>query len=114
MTHKKKQPTTPVAKAPAPKSGNGKPNDTPPDEGKGTPPDEGKAGPTKPPIPGPEVDKEKKERIKRAREVFKTHSVDKLYFTSDGQCFVEVSHARMNAQSIKSETVITVTRKEAE
>lgn len=74
--------------------------------------------PTKPPIL-PEEDekqgkksKEDKKRIDRAREVFETHSVDKLYFTTDGTCFLNGQHALMHAGSIKSETVITVTREE--
>jgi len=58
----------------------------------------------------------KKARRDRAREVFKTHneSVDKVYFTSDGQCFVNPQFARMNADAIGNEEVIAVTRKEVQ
>ena len=99
------------------------PEDTKPQEGDPAPtkppipedtkPQEGDPAPTKPPIPEEERRvKEKRARYERAREVFATHSVEEIYFTADNQCFVNPAHARMNATAIKSEEVITVTRKE--
>ena len=72
---------------------------------------------TKPPIPEKDVkSKDKKEcpRITRAREVFKSHTCDKVYFTVDGTCFVEPQYAHMHAANLKSDVVTIVTRKEAE
>lgn len=48
----------------------------------------------------------------RAAEVFKTHSVDTCYFTSDGTCFVEMQHAKMHAQSLGDGQVLPYKRKE--
>ena len=50
--------------------------------------------------------------IKRAKEVFASHNVDKIYFTSDGTAFIEPQYARLHAPSLKDEKVITVKRQE--
>ena len=51
-------------------------------------------------------------RMKRAKEVFASHNVDELYFTSDGSCFTQMQHARMQGENLKESTVITVKRSE--
>lgn len=49
----------------------------------------------------------------RAKEVFDTHSVDEIYFTSDGTCFIEEQHALAHAGNLINGTVTPVKRQEA-
>lgn len=53
-------------------------------------------------------------RVKRAREVFATHTVEEVYFTEDDECFVSNQFAVLHAQNLKTQVVTTVTRKETE
>jgi len=48
----------------------------------------------------------------RAAEVFASHSVDILYFTSDGTAFLEPQFARIHAESLQSDTIVTIKREE--
>jgi len=48
----------------------------------------------------------------RAAEVFASHSVDVLYFTSDGTPFLEPQFARIHAESLQSDAIITIKREE--
>lgn len=53
-------------------------------------------------------------RTKRAREVFASHAVGKVYFTADDECFINEQFAVLHGQSLKEQSVKTVTREEAE
>jgi hypothetical protein len=48
----------------------------------------------------------------RAKQVFASHSVDILYFTEDNTAFLEPQYARIHAESLKSQRVIIIERKE--
>ncbi len=50
--------------------------------------------------------------LKRAKEVFASHSVDILYFTEDNTAFLEPQFARIHAESLKSQKVTPIERKE--
>lgn len=53
------------------------------------------------------------EHIKqKAADVFSTHSVDVLYFTSDGTAFLEPQFARIHAESLQSDNILTIKREE--
>jgi hypothetical protein len=48
----------------------------------------------------------------RARSVFASHSVDELYFTADGTCFIEKYHAVNHGVSIGDDRTLTIKREE--
>ncbi|MDD2962567.1 MAG: hypothetical protein PHQ65_07735 [Bacteroidales bacterium] len=75
--------------------------------GPGTVPGEGGGNPTEPSAELPF-------RKKRAAEVFATHTVDELYFTTDDQCFVNQQFAVLHAQGLGDQTVTPINRKEIE
>lgn len=58
--------------------------------------------------------KAKRDRLKRAAEVFASHTVDQLHFTDDGTCFINPQYATMHAQTLNNDQVTIVTRKEVE
>jgi hypothetical protein len=103
---------TPVAKAAETQPEETKAPETQPEETKApeTQPEETKAPETQP----KGKDKNEDPRIVRAREVFKSHNTDKVYFTVDDTCFIEPQYAHMHAASIKNEKVDVITRKETE
>jgi hypothetical protein len=49
---------------------------------------------------------------KRAKEVFKNHSVDVLYMTQDVTAFLEPQYAHIHAGSLESQEVTTIERRE--
>jgi hypothetical protein len=49
---------------------------------------------------------------KRAKEIFATHKIDVIYFTSDGQVFIEPQHARMHADRLKDQKITPIKREE--
>ena len=50
--------------------------------------------------------------IARALEVFASHEVNEIYFTSDGTAFVQPQFARLHAENLEDNMVLTVKRKE--
>jgi hypothetical protein len=50
--------------------------------------------------------------LERAKEVFASHTVDVLYFTEDNTAFLEPQFARIHAESLKSQKVTPIERKE--
>ncbi|GEM_PF-3100591 len=50
--------------------------------------------------------------LERAKKVFAQHAVDTLYFTSDNTAFLEPQYARIHAESLTSQEVTTIERKE--
>ena len=74
-----------------------------------------KEAPKVPEVETPEAPKKEKKvspRISRAREVFETHAVDEVYFTTDDTCFVNRSYATMHAANLKDARIDVVTKKE--
>jgi hypothetical protein len=51
---------------------------------------------------------------KRADEVFASHNkaVDEVYITADGTVFLQKQHARIHAESLKSDKIETLKREE--
>ena len=52
--------------------------------------------------------------LKRAKEVFASHAVDILYFTEDNTAFLQSQFARIHAESLNSQKVTPIERKEIE
>lgn len=53
-------------------------------------------------------------RLKRAKEVLEMHPTrDKVYFTADGEAFIEPQYANMHAATKPDTSVVAVTRDEA-
>ncbi|MCX6281481.1 MAG: hypothetical protein NTU51_05935 [Bacteroidetes bacterium] len=50
--------------------------------------------------------------LERAKKVFAQHAVDTLYFTSDNTAFLEPQYARIHSESLTSQEVTTIERKE--
>jgi hypothetical protein len=48
----------------------------------------------------------------RAKIVFESHSVNVLYFTSDGSCFIEIYNAQAHAGNLVDGQIITIKREE--
>lgn len=44
----------------------------------------------------------------RAKEIFKTHHTEELYFTSDGEAFICLSYAQVHAKSLKDNRIETI------
>ena len=64
-----------------------------------------------------EAEKQNEKRKKRAREVFATHDIPEVYFTSDDNAFTVHTFARMHSTSLpkgEEEEVITVKRSEVQ
>lgn len=45
---------------------------------------------------------------KRAKEIFATHHVEDLYFTSDGEAFFCQTYAQVHAKSLKDKSIETI------
>lgn len=67
----------------------------------------------------PEAKQEKKSKskypasiVKRAQEVFESHEVEEIFFTSDENCFTIEQYAVMHGQNLKDQDVLTVKRSE--
>lgn len=52
--------------------------------------------------------------VKRAKEVFESHTNDEIFFTSDESCFTIEQYAVMHSQNLKDQDVLTVKRSEVE
>jgi hypothetical protein len=50
--------------------------------------------------------------VKRAQEVFGSHEVEEIFFTSDENCFTIEQYAVMHGQNLKDQDVLTVKRSE--
>jgi hypothetical protein len=48
----------------------------------------------------------------RAKSVFASHSVDVLYFTADGCCFIELYNAEAHAANLGDGKILTIKREE--
>lgn len=62
-----------------------------------------------------EAEKQTEKRKERAREIFATHAIEEVYFTSDDNAFTVRTYARMHSTSLpkgEEEEVITVKRSE--
>ncbi len=57
-------------------------------------------------------DKEVDVNRKKADALFKTHTCDEFYFTSDGTAFTQKHNAAMHASSLANQDVITIKREE--
>ncbi|MCX6266847.1 MAG: hypothetical protein NTW16_05745 [Bacteroidetes bacterium] len=59
-----------------------------------------------------EQDSPEDKLISRALEVFASHDVNEIYFTSDGTAFIQPQFARLHAENLEDNRVLTVKRKE--
>jgi len=50
--------------------------------------------------------------VKRAQEVFGSHTSEEIFFTSDLNCFTIEQYAVMHGQNLKDQDVLTVKRSE--
>jgi len=50
--------------------------------------------------------------ITRAKEVFASHDIDEVYFTSDGTAFTQPQFARLHSENLSDSTVLTIKRQE--